>query len=157
MNSKERCLNQLTGKPIDRIPVFPLLMGFAAKRAGFDYGQFASHGEVMAESQVNMYNRFNVDAITACSDAFRISADLGGRLIFPKDQPPHLIEPVVTTENDLRNLKRPDPSIATTRMYDRAMGVLSMVKSVGSECFILGWVDMPFAEACSVCLSLIHI
>ena len=26
-----------------------------------------------------------------------------------------------------------------------------MVNAVGSECLVLGWVDMPFAEACSVC------
>jgi MtaA/CmuA family methyltransferase len=36
-------------------------------------------------------------------------------------------------------------------MADRSMAVEEMVKAVGDECLVLGWVDMPFAEACSVC------
>ena len=36
-------------------------------------------------------------------------------------------------------------------MFDRANAVGQMVKAVGDKCLVLGWVDMPFAEACSVC------
>jgi MtaA/CmuA family methyltransferase len=151
MDSKQRCLNQLIGLPVDRIPVFPLLMGFAAKRIGATYSQYASDGEVMADAQINIYRQFNVDAISACSDAFRISADLGGQIIFPLQQPPYIHEPLVKIESDFKRLRRPDVSDSSTRMYDRATGVEKMVRNVGEECFVLGWVDMPFAEACSVC------
>ena len=36
-------------------------------------------------------------------------------------------------------------------MYDRIKGVEEMNRAVGTECMVLGWVDMPFAEACSAC------
>ena len=36
-------------------------------------------------------------------------------------------------------------------MADRTNAVREMVNAVGNECLVLGWVDMPFAEACSVC------
>ena len=36
-------------------------------------------------------------------------------------------------------------------MADRAVGVREMAQAVGNECLVLGWVDMPFAEACSLC------
>lgn len=51
----------------------------------------------------------------------------------------------------MKKLGRPDPSDSSTRMYGRVKSVEKMVKQRGDECMILGWVDMPFAEACSVC------
>lgn len=151
MNSKERCLAAINGKPADRVPVFPLLMFLAADRAGITYRQFATDGRAMADAQLNIREKFGVDAITACSDAFRISADLGGEMAYPESTPPHLVTPLVKTMDDFKALKRPDASKKNSRMADRAKGVEEMVKAVGSDCLILGWVDMPFAEACSLC------
>ena len=54
---------------------FPLLMSFSAMRYSASYRQFASDGSMMAQSQLKVYEMFGLDAITACSDAFRISAD----------------------------------------------------------------------------------
>lgn len=151
MTSKERCLAALRGQPVDRTPVFPLLMHFSQRRLGVTYREFASQGQLMAEAQVKVAEQFGVDAITACSDAFRITADLGGEMVFPDEKPPYALRPLVATEADLRKLGRPDPSGSGTRMADRVLGTREMVKAVGSDHLVLGWVDMPFAEACSVC------
>jgi MtaA/CmuA family methyltransferase len=105
----------------------------------------------MAKAQLKLRESFEVDAITACSDAFRVSADLGGDVAFPEDKAPYLVKPLVRSENDFRNLKGPDPSKPRSRMADRSLAVREMVKAAGDECFVLGWVDMPFAEACCVC------
>ena len=42
MTSKQRCLNAIAGRPVDRVPVFPLLMFFAVDRAKITYRQYAS-------------------------------------------------------------------------------------------------------------------
>lgn len=151
MNSKQRSLAVIAGEPADRVPVFPLLMFFAADRLGVCYRDYTTDGAVMAEAQVAMYRRFGVDAITACSDAFRVSADLAGEVLYPENQTPHLARPIVTCAADLARLSRPDPTAGGGRMADRVRSVREMVKAVGDECLVLGWVDMPFAEACSVC------
>jgi MtaA/CmuA family methyltransferase len=151
MNSKQRCLAAINGEPVDRVPVFPLLMFFAQKRGGISYREYATNGHAMAEAQLNIRDTFGVDAITACSDAFRISADLGADMRFPEDQTPFAASPLVTGAGDLDRLVRPDPSDPGTRMADRVRATQAMVKAVGDECLVLGWVDMPFAEACSVC------
>jgi MtaA/CmuA family methyltransferase len=151
MTGKERCLAAIHGRPVDRIPVFPLLMFLAADRLGISYRRYAGNGSAMAEAQVNVFHRFGLDAITACSDAFRVSADLGGEMAYPEDGTPHLMRPLVTCAADLDRLPRPDPTASGSRMADRTLGVREMVKAVGDECLVLGWVDMPFAEACSVC------
>jgi MtaA/CmuA family methyltransferase len=152
MNSKERFLAVLNGQVVDRTPVFPLLMFLSVDRLGVSYKEFATNGSVMAEAQVKMYEKFNIDAITACSDAFRISADLAPeKMVYPQDQPPHLDSPIIKTAEDLAGLSKPDVTNSKNRTFDRAKGTLEMVKAVGNECMVLGWVDMPFAEACSVC------
>lgn len=151
MNSKQRCLAALSGEPVDRVPVFPLLMFFAQKRLEVSYREFATNGHVMAEAQLHIRDAFGVDAITACSDAFRITADLGADMVFPENQTPFAASPSVVSRSDLNRLVRPDPLDPKTRINDRVRATQEMVRAVGDSCLVLGWVDMPFAEACSVC------
>ena len=151
MNSKERCLAAIQGRPVDRVPVFPLLMFFAQSRQGISYREFATNGRALADAQLNIRHRFPVDALTACSDAFRVAADLGAEMVYPEDRTPYAASPLVRSEADLRQLKRPDPLRKGSRMADRTLGLQCMLDAVGQECLVLGWVDMPFAEACSLC------
>jgi len=148
---RERFLAALNSLPVDRTPVFPLLMFFAANRAGISYRDFATNGRAMAEAQLSIQQRFGLDAITACSDAFRISADLGGDMVYPENGTPFLKTALVRSAADVVALSRPDPLRQGSRMADRTLAVAEMVRAVSGKVAILGWVDMPFAEACSVC------
>lgn len=151
MNSKERCLAVINGKKTDKVPVFPLLMFFAQQRYGITYREYATNGHALAGAQLNILEMFPLDAITACSDAFRISADLGADMVYPEDKPAFARQPLVQASDDLRKFGIPDPLQKGSRMADRILSVEDMVKAKGEECLILGWVDMPFAEACSLC------
>lgn len=151
MNSRERCIAAIKGNPVDRVPVFPLLMFFAQRRLGVTYREFATNGKAMADAQLNALKMFPVDAITACSDAFRVAADLGADMAFPDDKPPFAQTPLVQSAADFSKLGKPDPASSGSRMADRVLGVKTMAEAVGAECLVLGWVDMPFAEACSLC------
>ena len=151
MTSKERCIAVLEGRKPDRTPVFPLLMGYAAKKAGLSYRQFASDGRYMAQAQLNIIKCFDIDAITACSDAFRISADLGGEIVFHDNTPPHIRQPIIQSRSDLKSLGKIDVTRKGSRCADRILGVSEMVRAAGHSHYVLGWVDFPFAEACSCC------
>jgi len=151
MTSKERCLAAIKGEAADRTPVFPLLMFFAQSRSGITYREFATNADALVGAQLSIRDKFPVDAITACSDAFRISADLGAEMVYPEDKPPFAASPLIRSRSDLRKLGLPDPMRRGSRMADRVDAVRQLVETVGSECLVLGWVDMPFAEACSVC------
>ncbi|MCP4165434.1 MAG: hypothetical protein GY759_06020 [Chloroflexi bacterium] len=151
MNHYQRFFAALNGVPVDRVPLFPLLMYMAADEAGISYRDYASNGRAMAEAQLLVQQQYDLDAITACSDAFRIAADLRPDLmLYPEDKPPYLSQPIVTSKADLDQLTRPDPTAPRSRMGDRALAVESMAKAVKGEVAVLGWVDMPFAEACSL-------
>jgi MtaA/CmuA family methyltransferase len=155
MTNRERFMAALNGEKTDRVPLFPILMFLTADRAGISYREFATNGKALAEAQLLVQERFDLDAITACSDAFRLSADLapalGGEMVFPEDKPPHLRKPLITSATDLDRLGRPDPTDKKSRMGDRLLGVSEMAKAVSGRVAVLGWIDMPFAEACSVC------
>lgn len=150
MNSKERFMAVIQGDKPDRVPIFPLLMDFAAKRYGLSYREYASYGHLLAESQLHCMDLFPLDAITACSDAFRLAADLGGEIVFPEETPPYLATPLVRDERDFKSLKRPQVDLHG-RMGQRISALETMVKEVGEETMVLGWIDMPFAEASSIC------
>jgi MtaA/CmuA family methyltransferase len=151
LNSKQRCLAAIHGEPLDRTPVFPLLMFLAADRSQMPYRRYATEGQVLAEAQLKVRQEYGVDAITSCSDAFRVSADLGGEMAYPEDRTPYLLKPLVSSQEDLNHLRKPDFSQPHSRMQDRVEATRAMVKAAGEDCLVLGWVDMPFAEACSVC------
>jgi len=151
LSGKARTLAAIRGEPVDRTPVFPLLMFLAADRFKVPYRLYATNGHGLAEAQLLMHSRFGVDAITACSDAFRLSADLGGDMVYPEDKTPYLARPLITSEESLISLKRPNLADSKTRAADRVLSVREMVKATGEDCLVLGWVDMPFAEACSLC------
>ena len=151
MTNRERFMAALNGEPCDRVPLFPLLMFLAADRAGATYRQYATNGHTLAEAQLLVQQCYGLDAITACSDAFRITADLGAEMAFPQDKPPYAQTPRIGAWTDLDELGHPDPMTPGSRMADRVLAVEEMAKAVGGQVALLGWIDMPFAEACSVC------
>jgi len=151
MTHRQRFMAALNGEPTDRVPLFPLLMFLAIDRAGITYREFATDGHALAEAQLLVQERYGLDAITACSDAFRITADLGAEMAFPEDKPPYAKEPVITPTTDLQKLGHPDPTEPGTRMADRVRAISGMSRAVAGQIAVLGWIDMPFAEACSVC------
>ena len=96
MTHRQRFMAALSGAPPDRTPVFPLLMFLAADRAGLTYHEYATDGRALAGAQLMVQERFDLDAITVCSDAFRVPADLGGDMAYPEDRTPYLRRPLVT-------------------------------------------------------------
>jgi MtaA/CmuA family methyltransferase len=149
--SRSRFMAALNGEPTDRVPLFPLLMLLAADRAGLTYRQYATDGRALAEAQLLVGERYELDAITACSDAFRLSADLGAEMAYPEDNPPYTTRPLVTSAAGVERLGRPEPTAPGSRMADRVFAVTEMARAVSGQVAILGWIDMPFAEACSLC------
>lgn len=151
MNSKERCFAVLKGEEADRIPVFPLMMFFAADRIGAPYRRYVQEAGVLAEAQLNLHENYMLDAVTVCSDAFRVSADAGAEMVFPENQTPYAARPAIGGREGLAAAKRPDPLKPGSRMRNRVDAVEMLAKAVGDEALVMGWVEMPFAEACDLC------
>jgi len=67
---------------------------------------------------------------------------------YPEQGPPYLTRPLVAGDADIDALGHPDP--VAGRMGDRVRAVAAMARGA-RDYPVLGWVEMPFAEACNLC------
>jgi len=146
MNARERFRNILAGDPVDRIPVHPIIMTFAARLGGVPYRDYVTDHRKLVECQIRTAREYDVDVMTLCSDPMREATDLGAAVRWFPDQPPtpdpHA--PRIRDKRDLAGLRIPDPREG--RMGDRVAGARLFRRKVGGEFPILGWVEGPIAE-----------
>ena len=148
MNSRDRLFALLDGKPIDRIPLMPITMMFAADQIGAKYLQYATDYRVLVEGQIRTAERFGCDFVSCISDPAREGGDLGAAVRFFDDMPPAFIdsEALLADKTALARLSVPDPS-SGRRMLDRVKAAALFKEKVGDDLIIEGWVEGPCALA----------
>ncbi len=148
MTGRERVLAALERRPVDRMPLMPITMMFAADTAGVRYRDYVSDHRVLAEAQMLTASRYNFDYVSAISDPAREASDLGAAIEWFDSQPPAIIESHALLQDKARlaSLKIPSP-VATGRMRDRVDGVALLARLVGNERVVEGWIEGPCAMA----------
>jgi len=148
MNSLERMKATLSGGTVDRLAVQPISMTFAARWAGYKYGEYCKDYRILAESQLRLAEAFDFDILNLCSDPAREAADCGAPVAWFEDQPPsQRPEDVLLKEKvDLLKLKQPDP-LGGGRMHDRVKGCELLKQKSAGQVPVLGWVEGPLAQA----------
>lgn len=147
MNSRERVLAMLEGRPVDSLPAMPITMMFAADQIGAKYFDYATNYRVQAEGQVRVAERFGIDHVSVISDPACEASALGATIKFFPDQPPAIDEEnaLLKDKTKLTNLKIPDPT-SPGRLHNRAQAVGLMKERVGSDRVVEGWIEGPCAE-----------
>lgn len=148
MTGRERILAHLEGRPVDRLPLMPITMMFAADLAGVRYRDYVSDHRKLVEAQIRVAETFDFDHVSVISDPARETADLGGAVEWFDHQPPAILESraLLADKRALLGLKPPDPC-AGGRMTDRLQGVALLKRRVGAQKLIEGWVEGPCALA----------
>jgi len=149
MTSKERVDNIMARKPVDRHPVIPLFMRYAAKLVNVPYSEYCKDYRKLVASDMKTYELFGYDMVSVISDAFREAHDLGADVEFPYDDVPHCKEYLLKEYSDLKKIQMVD-ILESERMIDRIKGVELFRKELGDSVPILGWVEGAFAEACDL-------
>ena len=144
MNSRERIFAFLAGRPVDRVPLMPITMMFAARQIGAPYRRYVTDYRVLVEAQVYTARRFGFDHVSAISDPTRESADMGSPIEFFEDQPPSIIEAkaLLAGKRALSSLVVPDP-LGGGRMTDRVRAIAALRAEVGAESVVEGWIEGP--------------
>jgi len=145
MNSKERVLAMIEGNAVDRLPLMPITMMFAADRLWVKYRDYVSDHRVMVEAQVRTAAAFEFDHVSAISDPTREAHDCGAAIAWFEDQPPAIDEAkaLLAEKSRLGALKAPDP-LGGGRMEDRVRAVALFKEKAGDK-LIEGWVEGPCA------------
>lgn len=148
MNSHDRILAHLKGDPIDRLPVMPITMMFAADHIGVKYGDYARDHRILAEAQLRTAEDFGFDQVSVISDPAREAADCGAKIRWFEDQPPSIDEnqALLSDKGRLASLDLPNP-LGGGRMTDRIDAVRLLKKEVGDRKWVEGWVEGPIAQA----------
>ena len=148
MNGRERVLGMIEGRQIDRLPLMPITMMFAADLAGVRYGEYARDHRVLVEAQMRTAEEFDFDYVSAISDPAREAADFGAAIEWYENQPPALAEhdSLLGDKAGLGALKQPDP-LGGGRMHDRVKAIDLFRRRVAGARLIEGWVEGPCAQA----------
>lgn len=151
MNGRERILALIDGQPVDRIPLMPITMMFAADQVGAKYLRYVTDYRVLVDGQLRTAERFDIDFVSCISDPARECADMGAPIRFFDDQPPAFVEndALLSDKSRLSTLKIPDP-LGGGRMHDRVKAAALLKEKAGSDKIVEGWVEGPCGMAANL-------
>ncbi len=127
----------------------PILMHFIARHTGGNYARFASDYRFLAEANLRALNDFDIDMVGLISDPYRETSAFGAGINFIPEGVPRCLELVIKSNEDVRNLKRPDV-YQCERTLDRIRGAELLWKETNGDVPIIGWIEGPMAEACDL-------
>lgn len=148
MNSRERVIAMLEGRPVDHLPLMPITMMLASDLIKAKYLDYASNFRVQSEGQLEVAGRFGLDHVSVVSDPCCEAADLGASVKFFPDQPPAIDEENALLANKKRLLElKPPNTSGGMRMTNRVEAVGLLKEQIGREKIVEGWIEGPCAEA----------
>lgn len=133
----------------DRTIFSPILMHFIARYAGGNYARFASDHRFLVEANLRALDDFDIDMVGLISDPYRETSAFGARIEYLPEGVPRCLDLVIKSEEDIRNLKRPDV-YKCERTLDRIRGAELLSKRTTGDVPIIGWIEGPMAEACDL-------
>jgi MtaA/CmuA family methyltransferase len=151
MDNRERVIAMMDHRPVDRIPLMPITMMFAADQIGVRYGEYVSDYRLLVEAQLRTAERFDLDQVSCISDPAREAADMGAHVRFFDDQPPAFDETTafLIDKSLLAGLKIPDP-LGGGRMHDRVNAAALLKEKVAGERIVEGWIEGPCGQAANL-------
>ena len=145
MNGYQRIMNAIDGKPVDRTPVWPFVMQFAAKYAGVPYSQYASNYREMARALIRTAEDFDLDAITVDSDAYREACAYGAKIEYPPNDLPIVKKHAIIDRSKFTfQLPKFEES---ERLIDKVEGVRMVKQHFKGEKAVAGWIEAPLQSA----------
>lgn len=151
MNGRERVLAMIDHRPVDRIPLMPITMMFAADQIGVKYGRYVRDFRVLVEAQLFTTEKFDIDQVSCISDPAREAVDLGATVRYFSDQPPAFseTEALLADKTILGRLKVPDP-LGGGRMHDRVNAAALLKERIAGERIVEGWIEGPCGQAANL-------
>lgn len=145
MNGLERTLAFLAGQPVDRPPVHPILMRWAARHAGVKYRDYILDPAAKTAATLRSAEDFDLDWVTVLSDPWTEASAFGIQLDYPEDSLPVDTGGHLTDVESAASLQ-PYRPLEHARCRNRIEEIRIFRKLAGDSRFIVGWVEGPVAE-----------
>lgn len=152
MNSYDRLIARLAGRPVDRAPNLSILMRFAAEYAGVSYRDFCLDSATQAAAGLKCHRELGIDAVTVMSDPYGEADDYGMKIEYPENATPRVLHLLWPEDGPMPNAGDIPPRGLedAPRMRGRIETIARYVEAVKGECPIVGWVEGPVAEYCNL-------
>ncbi|MBN1103873.1 MAG: uroporphyrinogen decarboxylase family protein [Deltaproteobacteria bacterium] len=126
MTRRERIQALLNRRPVDRVPLYPFLLGFCARNVGCPVAAIYSDAEKSFDAQIKTLEQYDFDWGPIYGYASYGTWEFGGEVQMPsggyQQAPAHTVFPV-KNENDVAGLELPDVktagSIPTAMAFSR--------------------------------------
>jgi MtaA/CmuA family methyltransferase len=145
MNGLERTLAFVAGHPVDRPPVHPILMRWAARYAGVNYRDFCLDPAAKTSAAIRCAEDFDLDWVTVMSDPWAEASAFGIEVEYPQDSLPVDVGGRLPDAAAAAALK-PYRPLDHPRCAGRIEEIRIFREKVGNSRFIVGWVEGPVAE-----------
>jgi uroporphyrinogen decarboxylase len=119
MNSMERILATIAGKPLDRRAFTPVLGLYGARLTGCPLDKYYSDPAAYAAGQMAVRETFQPDVLCAPLAFASIGASFGSELVFLETEAPNLRRPVIQAVEEWDALVVPDPDTHPRLLYFR--------------------------------------
>lgn len=119
MNSMERIMATLAGKPLDRRAIAPVLSLYGARITGCPLDKYYTDPAAYARGQSAVREAFRPDVLCAPLAFSSIGASFGGELVFPDTDAPNIRRPAVQSVDEWDLLVPPDPDKDPRLLYFR--------------------------------------
>ena len=146
LTKKQQFDKLLKGERTEKTLFRPILMHFAARYAGHTYGELASDYKVLVESNMKAMDDFDIDMAGLISDPYRETSAFGAPIEFIPEGVPKCLKNIVSTTEDVKNLKNPDVYKAE-RTLDRIKGAEYYQQFLKGNTPLIGWIEGPLASA----------
>lgn len=144
MTGRQRTLDFLAGRPTDRLPFHPILMRWAARRAGVAYRDFCLDPASKTRAMLAAADDHGADWVTVLSDPYAEASAFGIRVEYPEDGLPLDQGHFGSLEELL--LLEPYEVGSHPRTANRVEEIRRFRELAGDRYFIVGWVEGPVAE-----------
>jgi len=147
MTGLERTRAVIRGQPVDRIPVFPILLAPACELTGVRQRDYNLDPSIMADTLLRAREMCAFDGIYVSRDNWVCHEALGGDLTFPENDESFTKLPLLGSLRDWRSLSIPDPENAPgmRTLLDAARKVMA---AAGDRSYVQANIDTgPFSLA----------
>jgi MtaA/CmuA family methyltransferase len=144
MTGRQRTLDFLAGKGVDRPPFHPIIMRWAARYAGVKYRDFCLDPQSKCRAMIQCAEDFGMDWVTVMSDPYAEASAFGLPVEYPENDLPRETGHFDSVQA-LMPLK-PYQAEDHRRTAGRIAEVREFKRATGSRYFIVGWVEGPIAE-----------
>ncbi len=110
MNARQRVLNAIAGKPVDRIPVAMHNFPFAARRAGLTIREYMYNPAAAAKALADAAHEFGYDCIIIDFDTCALAEAMGAEIALEGDEPARIAAPICRSPEEVLQLPLPDPA-----------------------------------------------